>query len=173
MNKSIFFLGLFVICLLSCEKDEAAVRLSANAYLEARLQGDFTSASQWVAPESRDRLEDLEMMVLTESEGEFPEKFTLEKVIWDGDKASVLYALQGYGQDTLDLVLQEEKWLVDLSSASAVPDAGMLWHELRELEESDTTAHDLRAIERSLLEEDSLIGSGLIRDDNLMPSDSQ
>ncbi len=143
----------------SCQPDEAPVKSSAEAYLSARLSGDFATAARWVTDSSKNRVEDLEMFALTTSGSSSAPAFSIQKVVFIRNKAAVIYRLEGYGEDTLDLVEVGDQWLVDLSSPSAVPDAGVLWQELQGLEAEDTTSRELNALDRVLFEEDSLEGS--------------
>lgn len=140
----------------ACSPDETPVRQTADAYLAARLEGDFQLMADYVDTESADRLEDLELLVLTEASEDFVAEYTIDRILFEGGKAHVVYTLVGFGQDTLELLKRDESWKVDLSSNSAVPDAGVLWQELRGLEEIDTTQRELKALDRILLEEDSL-----------------
>ena len=144
------------LLLTACTPDEAPVRETADAYLTARLKGDFVAMAEYVDKESADRLEDLELLVITESSEDFTAEYTIDDIIFETGKAHVVYTLVGFGQDTLELLQREASWKIDLSSNSAVPDAGVLWQELRGLEEIDTTQRELKALDRILLEEDSL-----------------
>lgn len=171
MKNIIVLLGCMVL-LQGCTKDEAPVRQVAQSYLEARLSGDFATAGTWVTDASKVQLEDLEMFMITESGAELPGRFTVGKVIFSGNHAAVVYELAGYGEDTLDLVWLNETWKVDLSGPSAVPDAGVLWQDLRELEGEDTTARELRAIDRMLFQEDSLIETMPSSHDEAMQNDT-
>lgn len=144
------------VSMTACAPDETPVRETADAYLSARLSGDFVAMADYVDAESADRLEDLELLVLTEATEDFVAEYTIDQVIFEEAKAHVVYTLVGFGQDTLELLKRDATWKVDLSSNSAVPDAGVLWQELRGLEEIDTTQRELKALDRILLEEDSL-----------------
>lgn len=145
-----------VVTAFGCKKDEAPIRETAQAYLTARLSSDFATAAQYVDEVSVDRLEDLELLVLTESTEDFVAEFTIDEVVFAREKTLVVYTLRGYGQDTLEMIPSGEEWKVDLSSHAAVPDAGVLWQELVELEVSDTTQKEVRALDRALFEEDSI-----------------
>lgn len=151
------YLLLSVVSLLcACTPDEGPVKVAADAYLHARLNGDFVRMAEHVDEASADRLEDLELLVLTEATEDFAAEYSIDKVLFVDGNALVVYTLIGFGQDTLEMVKRGESWKIDLSSSSAVPDAGVLWQELRGLEEIDTTQRELRALDRMLLEEDSL-----------------
>lgn len=156
MRHSLLLLGILFVSVFGCKKDEAPIRENAQAYLSARLAGDFATSAKYVDEASVDRLEDLELLVLTESTEDFVGEFTIDEVVFDRKKTLVVYTLRGYGQDTLEMIPSGEEWKVDLSSHSAVPDAGVLWQELMELEISDTTQKEIRALDRVLLNEDSI-----------------
>ncbi len=151
---------LFVIALANsaCVEDQAPVSEAAHSYLSARLTGDFVTAGEFVTEASRDRLEDLELLVLTESAERFAGEFEVGKVTMEGDEALVAYTLKGYGDDTLALKKDGEFWRVDLTHPAAVPDAGVLWQELHALEEVDTIMNrEVEALDNMLLNEDSLM----------------
>lgn len=156
MRISLLLLTVLIVVTFGCAKDEAPILETAQAYLTARLSGDFATSAQFVDEGSVDRLEDLELLVLTESSEDFVGEFTIDEVVFARQKVLVVYTLRGYGQDTLEMVPSGEEWKVDLSSSSAVPDAGVLWQELRELEVSDTTQKEVRALDRVLFDEDSI-----------------
>lgn len=156
MRNIVFVIALLSLGITGCVKDETPVRETAQAYLTARLNSDFVTSAQYVDEASVDRLEDLELLVLTEVTEDFVGEFTIDEVVFVKQKALVVYTLRGYGQDTLEMVSHGEEWKVDLSSNSAVPDAGVLWQELRELEFADTTQKELKALDRVLFEEDSI-----------------
>lgn len=156
MRNSVLILSTLVVIAFGCKNEEAPIRKTAQSYLTARLSGDFATAAQYVDVASVDRLEDLELLVLTESTEDFVGEFSIDKVVFGKNKTLVVYTLRGYGQDTLEMIPSGEEWKVDLSSNSAVPDAGVLWQELMELEESDTTQKEIKALDRVLFEEDSI-----------------
>lgn len=154
--------ALLLLCTLSllwisCESEAPVVEAVAHAYLKARLGGDFATASEWVAANSQDRLEDLELLVITGPAEARPDSFSIEEIRIRDGYAAVIYDLAGFGGDTLDLVKGADGWQVDLTAESAVPDAGVLWQELKELEMQDTVSRDLRAMDHILFEEDSLV----------------
>lgn len=153
--RSFSFLLLLSMVIWSCQPDEAPVKSSAEAYLTARLSGDFSTAAKWVTDSSRYRVEDLEMFTLTSPAGNPAPSFSIRKVVFLQNRAAVIYRLEGYGEDTLDMALIGDAWLVDLSSPSSVPDAGVLWQELQVLEAEDTTSRELNALDRVLFEEDT------------------
>lgn len=156
MRYSLLILCILTISAFGCEQDEAPIRETAQDYLTARLSSDFVTAAEYVDEASVDRLEDLELLVLTESTEDFVGEFTIDEVVFARQKTLVVYTLRGYGQDTLEMISVGESWKVDLSSNSAVPDAGVLWQELIELEVSDTTQKEVKALDRALFEEDSI-----------------
>jgi len=156
MRNSVLILLTLIVTTFGCKKEEAPIRETAQAYLSARLSSDFATAAQYVDEASVDRLEDLELLVLTESTEDFVGEFTIDEVVFSQQKTLVVYTLRGYGQDTLEMIPSGEEWKVDLSSNSAVPDAGVLWQELIDLEISDTTQKEIKALDRALFEEDSI-----------------
>ena len=148
---------MLALVLAACTESTEHVKEAASSYLSARLNGDFITAAAFVDEASQNRLEDLELLVLTESTEGFAGEFDISEVLVDGQKASVVYTLIGYGEDTLDLVKVDGHWKIDLMRPSAVPDAGVLWQDLRELEEADTLMEkEIHALDQMLLEEDSL-----------------
>lgn len=138
----------------SCSNNESSIRSVAHKYLGFRLQGDFISAEEYVTLDSHDLLSELEDLTFEFDDiSEQEISYQIKKVEEKSESASVVYNIEGFGEEKLQLIMENGKWKVFLGPQS-VPDAGILMMELRELEREDSSDIDKETLDRILMDED-------------------
>ena len=112
------------------------------------------AAEEYVALNSRDLLTELEDLTFEFDDiSEQGISYQIKKVEENSDSASVVYNIEGFGEEKLQLILEDGSWRIFLDPQS-VPDAGILMMELRDLEREDSSDIDQETLDRILMDED-------------------
>ncbi|MEM7655505.1 MAG: hypothetical protein AAF399_05195 [Bacteroidota bacterium] len=156
MLRNFSFGWMLSVCFLcmACGNDVESIREAAHKYLEARLSGNFELAEAYVSEESLPllmELADLSEEIGSSIEHELP--FNILEVEQKGNAAEVSYQIYGLGEETLQVVLVDHNWEVELS-AQSIPDAGLLMMELIHLEQEDNVLIGKEALDAMLIQEE-------------------
>ncbi|MEO1448394.1 MAG: hypothetical protein AAFV07_02640 [Bacteroidota bacterium] len=148
---TLFLLGVLAC---ACQPDHDAPREIAHKYLKARLDQKFGEASQYLSQESVEHFLALEALSL-EFEPLTSPSYRIISVDQKGAEAQVTYQINGTDQDQLELVRKDTHWMVQLTELS-IPDAGLLYQELKSLEQEEAQDLDLEDLHKLILEDEEV-----------------
>jgi hypothetical protein len=116
--------------LVSCGGGSSDPKAVAKSYLEAQQKADYTTAKKYCTEETKNFLDMISTLGSTVPDSikkaAANAKFTYQDAKIDGDKATVGYSVSDKpGDQTLNLVKKDGKWLVAQSKDTNAPEGAM------------------------------------------------